>query len=273
MHQHDDQAISLAGKVLSRGNPFGEGEGARDTIAKLLPPEHQDFLMTRLSAFLSPFFEDALSLAGHVLSDEAHEHDPQEPTSEQLAAAVEAVTLFRQYEAHHRAQAGFPDADTARSYGLNREGVAEGLDRFEKAERNAAMAARLEQAFGITLLHHSSPPILDVDEILSAEVVEDDGDITVLGTTPLTASDIPELRPAERMLGLLKGQHPHGVTWAHLGLAIDYVEHLGAITPWAELRQRGLIREDDDGNVFATDAVVADPSILALPWPTKGGRL
>ena len=67
----DDEAVSLAGRVLSRGNPFQEGSTSRTAIANMFPPEHRDFLMTRLVAFLSPFVEASLSLAGHILGEEA----------------------------------------------------------------------------------------------------------------------------------------------------------------------------------------------------------
>jgi hypothetical protein len=57
-------------------------------------------------------------------------------------------------------------------------------------------------------------------------------------------------------------------------LAVDFTRAANpaaSVAPWAELRERGLVREDGEG-VFATEAVMADPAIPALPWPIKGKR-
>lgn len=222
--------VSLAGAVLSKGNPFAEGESARDLIANMFPPEHRDFLMTRLSAFLSPYFEAALSLAGDVLSS------GHSLTGEQKAAVLEAASLLRSYEAHHAAK---PDP--------------------EKAERNAHMAAKLERAFNLPKLAPAS-----LETPVAAETEGPDMSLAEM------ASADRELTPSAHMLALLKGQHPMGVSWAKLANAIDY--DVGRplrdeTAPWTELREAGLVREDDDGNVFAAEKVVADPTVPALSWP------
>jgi hypothetical protein len=206
--------VSLAGSVLSKGNPFAHGEASRELIANMLPPEHRDFLMGRLESFLSPYFEAALSLAADVLST------GPSLTDSQREAVAAAATLLRSYEAHHAAK---PDT--------------------EKAQRNGVMAARLERAFGMPKV---APKAIEA--------------VAVQG----------ELSVADHMLGLLKGQHPNGTSWAKLSNAIDFAHEdaePGETLPWDELRERGAVVEDEDGNVFAAETVVADTAVPAIAWP------
>lgn len=58
----DKEAVSLAARVLSRGNPFTDGD-KRDEIREAL------LFMTvdKLEELISPYIDDAMSLAGHIL--------------------------------------------------------------------------------------------------------------------------------------------------------------------------------------------------------------
>lgn len=99
------------------------------------------------------------------------------------------------------------------------------------------------------------------------------------GPAPMAATGtIPILPPGEEIhihsletreatLGLLKGLHPNGSTWAHLAIALDI--RGSDLTPVAnELRTSGAVRMEDAA-VFASLETMADKSIRALPWPER----
>lgn len=83
----------------------------------------------------------------------------------------------------------------------------------------------------------------------------------------LAEVDLQELAPKVAVLGLLKGMHPQGTTWAHLAMAIDLRgSELKASA--RELIDEGKVRQDD-ATVTASLDVMADKTIPALPWPAS----
>lgn len=93
MGVHDEETQSLAGAVLARGNPFEEGSNSRKAIANMFPPDHRDFLVKRLAAFLEPAFTASLSLAGRVLVDAVAPADIPQPPAPDGAADEELAPL------------------------------------------------------------------------------------------------------------------------------------------------------------------------------------
>lgn len=64
-------------------------------------------------------------------------------------------------------------------------------------------------------------------------------------------------------LGLLKGLAPSGSTWAQVAAASGDEETADDLR--RELWGRDLVREQDDGTIHATDALVANGAIPSLP--------
>ena len=145
-----DEAISLAGHVLSRGNPFKDAAPVGLGIRNLLPPEHRDFLYEKISNVLSPYIDVAMSLAGHVLGEQPRDEGPTVPIELMAGALRLGAGWFREYEAHHAAQPG------------------EGRDI--KAARNGRRAEVLENA--LKALGGEQIP-----EVVAEEVVCDDAEL------------------------------------------------------------------------------------------------
>ena len=141
---------------------------------------------------------------------------------------------------------------------------------------------RIVKAAGILLRPYMDNALSLAGHVLGRESEEEaapklsDLDPSMLGKT--APSLMPILPPGEEIrihsietregvLGLLKGIHPTGSTWAHLAIALDI--RGSDLTPIAhELRKTGAVRMEDAA-VFASLETMADKSITALPWPER----
>lgn len=169
-----DECLSLAGRVLAGGNPLDNEQvmaAFTREIAMNASKLEPEGVREAVRVVFGTYFDNALSLAGHVLGEES----------------------------------------------------------AEVAEESAAdLADELEEEPG--------------DEV-----------------------DLLEIDVDAAILGLLKGMHPHGTTWAHLAIAVD--QRGSELSPLIrELIAEEKVRQDD-ATVYATLNVVADKSIKPLPWP------